>query len=57
MLRAPAIKAWLGGVEPAWALLDQASFWALRRRQENVSGRSSRKGHFDRKTALFDRLL
>lgn len=29
MLQNPAVKAWLGGVEPAWTLLDQASFAAL----------------------------
>src|ERR1700733_5323683 len=30
MLQNPAVKRWLGGVEPAWTLLDQASFEALR---------------------------
>jgi hypothetical protein len=31
MFQNPAVKRWLGGVEPAWTLLDQASFEALRR--------------------------
>lgn len=26
MLQNPSVKSWLGGVEPAWTLLDQASF-------------------------------
>ena len=29
MLRNPSVQAWLGGVEPAWTLLDHASFVAL----------------------------
>ncbi len=29
MLQNPSVKAWLAGVEPAWTLLDQASFAAL----------------------------
>ena len=31
MLQNPSVKAWLGGVEPAWTLLDGASFAALSR--------------------------
>jgi len=31
MLEIPDAKAWLGGIEPAWALLDQDSFVALHR--------------------------
>jgi hypothetical protein len=31
MLQNPAVRRWLGGVEPAWTLLDQPSFDALRR--------------------------
>ena len=31
MLQNPSVKNWLGGVEPAWTLLDQASFAALHR--------------------------
>ena len=31
MLEDPKVKAWLGGLEPAWTLLDQESFGALRR--------------------------
>lgn len=31
MLRNPSVMNWLGGVEPAWTLLDQASFTALHR--------------------------
>jgi len=34
MLQDPAVKAWLGGIEPAWTLLDQDSFLALRRPPE-----------------------
>jgi hypothetical protein len=34
MLQDPAVKAWLGGIEPAWTLLDQDSFPALRRPPE-----------------------
>jgi hypothetical protein len=30
MLQTPAVRRWLGGVEPAWTMLDQASFHALR---------------------------
>jgi hypothetical protein len=29
MLQNPSVTAWLGGIEPAWTLLDQASFNAL----------------------------
>ena len=29
MLGDPSVKAWLGGIEPAWTLLDQHSFAAL----------------------------
>lgn len=31
MLENPSVKAWLGGIEPAWTLLDQDSFAALYR--------------------------
>jgi hypothetical protein len=31
MLQNPSVRAWLGGIEPAWTLLDQDSFHALRR--------------------------
>jgi hypothetical protein len=30
MLQNPEVQAWLGGVEPAWTLLDEPSFHALR---------------------------
>ncbi|MDP2372888.1 hypothetical protein [Reyranella sp.] len=30
ILQNPSFKRWLGGIEPAWALLDQANFEALR---------------------------
>ena len=30
MLQNPAVQDWLGGIEPAWTMLDQASFHALR---------------------------
>jgi len=31
MLQNPSVKSWLGGIEPAWTLLDDASFRALSR--------------------------
>ncbi|MCX7366326.1 MAG: hypothetical protein NTV97_31550 [Alphaproteobacteria bacterium] len=31
MLQNPSVRNWLGGIEPAWTLLDQDSFEALRR--------------------------
>ncbi len=31
LLRNPAVRNWLGGIEPAWTLLDQASFSALQK--------------------------
>ena len=31
MLQNPAVKRWLDGIEPAWTMLDQKSFTALRR--------------------------
>jgi hypothetical protein len=31
MLQNPSVKSWLGGIEPAWTLLDDASFAALSR--------------------------
>jgi hypothetical protein len=38
MLQNPSIKSWLGGVEPAWTLLDQASFAALHRPPSPTAG-------------------
>lgn len=38
MLQNPAVKAWLGGVEPAWTLLDQPSFGALRHTPPSLPG-------------------
>jgi hypothetical protein len=38
MLQNPAVRAWLGGVELAWTLLDQASFDALRRPPSAAAG-------------------
>jgi hypothetical protein len=35
MLENPRVKAWLDGIEPAWTLLDQDSFPALRRPPES----------------------
>ena len=29
MLQTPSVLTWLGGIEPAWTLLDQDSFYAL----------------------------
>ena len=31
MLQNSAVQRWLGGIEPAWTLLDQESFFALRK--------------------------
>jgi len=38
MLENPEVKAWLGGIEPAWTLLDQQSFDALRHSPPSSSG-------------------
>ena len=38
MLQNLSVKNWLGGIEPAWILLDQASFDALRRPPSPTSG-------------------
>ena len=38
MLQNPAVRNWLGGIVPAWTLLDQASFEALRRPPSPKSG-------------------
>ncbi len=38
MLQNPAIIKWLGGIEPAWMLLDQASFAALHRPPSPAKG-------------------
>jgi len=38
ILTDPAIKAWLGGVEPAWTMLDQASVVALAQPPSSESG-------------------
>jgi len=38
MLENPEVKAWLGGLEPAWTLLDQQSFDALRHSPPSSSG-------------------
>jgi hypothetical protein len=38
MLQSPSVKTWLGGIEPAWTLLDQASFWALRHPPSPTAG-------------------
>ena len=38
MLQNPFVKKWLGGIEPAWTLLDQASFAALRRPPSPTAG-------------------
>src|SRR5277367_5622218 len=34
----PAVQRWLGGVEPAWTLLDQPSFTALHRPPSPIEG-------------------
>lgn len=38
MLQNPSVKTWLGGVEPAWTLLDQASFAALNAPPSPIAG-------------------
>jgi hypothetical protein len=38
MLEDPAIRRWLGGVEPAWTMLDRASFAALRHPPSPIFG-------------------
>ena len=38
MLQNPSVKTWLAGVEPAWTLLDQASFAALREPPSPTAG-------------------
>jgi len=38
MLHNPSVKRWLGGVEPAWTLLDQPSFAALREPPSPTAG-------------------
>jgi hypothetical protein len=38
MLQNPSVRNWLGGIEPAWTLLDQASFDALRRPPSPTAG-------------------
>ena len=37
-LQNPAVKTWLGGVEPAWTLLDRTSFAALHRPPSPAAG-------------------
>jgi hypothetical protein len=38
MLQNPSVKTWLGGIDPAWTLLEQDSFMAVRRRPSPTSG-------------------
>jgi hypothetical protein len=38
MLQNPSVRNWLGGIEPAWTLLDQASFDALQRPPHPILG-------------------
>jgi hypothetical protein len=38
MLQNPSVRTWLGGIEPAWTLLDQASFDALQRPPHPIRG-------------------
>jgi len=38
LLKNPAVRNWLGGIEPAWALLDQTSFDVLRRPPSPTGG-------------------
>jgi hypothetical protein len=38
LLQLPAVRNWLGGIEPAWTLLDQASFAALHSAPSPMAG-------------------
>jgi hypothetical protein len=38
MLQTPSVRNWLSGIEPAWTLLDQVSFDALRRPPSPTAG-------------------
>ena len=38
MLQNPLVRNWLGGIEPAWTLLNQTSFDALRRPPSPTGG-------------------
>jgi len=38
MLQNPSVKSWLGDIEPAWTLLDQASFAALHEPPSPMAG-------------------
>jgi hypothetical protein len=38
MLQNPSVKSWLGGVEPAWTLLDQSSFETLHQPPSPTAG-------------------
>ena len=38
MLQNPSVRSWLGGVEPAWTLLDQTSFSALQKPPSSPPG-------------------
>jgi hypothetical protein len=38
MLRNPSLEKWLGGIEPAWTMLDRASFAALHRPPSPMAG-------------------
>ncbi|MFT5510782.1 MAG: hypothetical protein ACI89J_003879 [Hyphomicrobiaceae bacterium] len=38
ILQDPSVKHWLGGIEPAWTLLDQLSFGALSRPPSSTTG-------------------
>jgi hypothetical protein len=38
MLQNPSVKTWLGGVDPAWTLLDQTSFTALHEPPSPMAG-------------------
>jgi hypothetical protein len=42
LLQDPSVRAWLGGIEPAWTLLDQLSFDSLRHVPPLPSGRPIR---------------
>jgi hypothetical protein len=72
-LQKSAVRNWLGGIVPAWTMLDQKSFEALllpplppvgalrfgllEYRQEEVAGRRFDASQFYRKAPLFDRFL
>lgn len=55
MLQNPSVRKWLGGIEPAWTLLDQEGFSALRRALLPKSGAIRLVSDFSHRGHLSDR--